>query len=225
MRPILVLAALAVLAPAAGASVDLNAQCDGTTVSVSVWAFNDDYPPAWVGMVVERSWVGTCEPGVIVTAAPLDLPAPMEEIHHVFEDAVPEGDHAYWYRAFMVDADGELTPAPAGFEILPYDAASCGAAVLSRGFLLSGGPNFEACADLCWVDCYAGINLNDLPPEVWQPYVDSGIPVDIYGTAQLDGMPVVSCIFVSDVQPAPGGECGPVPARRLPWSAVKARYR
>jgi hypothetical protein len=210
----------------AGASVDLDAHCQGGTITIGVHIFNYEYPPEWVGLVIQRSWNGACGTEEIITDPPLALPPNMEDIYHTVTEPMLEDDHYFAYEAFMVDEDGNLTPAPAGFEVLPYDLAGCGEAVATRGYLLSIYGEFAVCPDLCWLDCYpGGIALWELPPEIYEPYVDSGIPVDVYGEVILDGMPPVPCVLVSDIVPTPGGECGPVPAQRTTWSAIKSWYR
>jgi len=209
----------------AGASVDLNAHCTDGTISISVTIFNYEYPAEWVGLVIQRSWVGACGTETIITDPPLALPPHMEQLYHLVTEPMLEDDHYFKYRAFMVDDVGNLTPAPGGFEVLPYDLAGCGEPVATRGFLRSDGPNFEVCPDMCWLDCPGGIYFGALPPEIYEPYIDSGIPIDVYGEVILDGMIPVPCVVVSDILPTPSGECGPVPVERTTWSTIKSWYR
>ena len=100
----------------AGAAVDLNAICTDGTIFISVTIFNYEYPPEWVGLVIQRSWVGACGTETIITDPPLALPPHMEQIYHVVTEPVLEDVYlevSDGYSPLGFGANGLLVYAPA----------------------------------------------------------------------------------------------------------------
>jgi hypothetical protein len=70
------------------------------------------------------------------------------------------------------------------------------------------------------------IDLSQVPPEQYLPYVGTGIPVDIFGdfltTTPMPGDP---CLLATDVRATVDGACEPIPEGKENWGSLKARFR
>lgn len=226
---VITVASVLTAATAAPAQGSLGAECAGGVVHVSAGFFNGGYGDEYVGLVVTRDWVGACDGLVLITAEPYPLPELYEYTEFSFTHTPPELDKYFGYRLWLADSGGHLfSPGPAG-DLLPYDFAACGPAVAVRGRLTCDGDwyGIEPCPDTCWgeICSFQPLTMDEIEPEVYEPYVNTGIPVDLYGEAFVDGMPGSPCLIVTDLQPTPDGECGPVPTEARSWSAIKEHYR
>jgi hypothetical protein len=236
--PPLLMLLLLLAAPAAEAGVALGADCaGGTTVHVQLHVFTDYGEEDLLGVVVQRSWVGACGLELMVTAEPFPFPPLLTGTIYSFDDHVPQAGRYFMYRAYVMTASGELRPATGLGDPLPYDYAACGEAVATRGYLLgiaAASPSvyveFAPCQDDCWFMEFgwypAYLDVSGLDPAMYEPYLGQPIAVDIYGDIYVDGMPGASGIYdITRIEPSPDGVCGPVPARRTSWGALKHSYR
>ncbi len=229
---------LLLAAPAAEAGVALGAACaGGTTVHVQLYVFTDYGEEDLVGVVVQRGWIGICGLERLVTAEPFPFPPLLTGAGYAFDDHVPQAGRYFAYRAYVVNAAGELHGAAGLGDPLPYDYAACGEAVATRGHLvgIDGSPpavyvEFLQCQEDCWFTDFGWhpvyLDVSELDPATYEPYVGQPVAVDVYGDIYVDGMPGASGIYdITRIEPAPDGVCGPVPARTTSWGALKHSYR
>lgn len=230
------------LATEASGTISLRASCSGDQVTVYIGVCND-YPEEFTGFVIQRREVGTCAGPVIITDAPVPLPAPGNPylsgdwVHYEFVFAVPFPGIHYQYSALLSDADGQIheygNPPFPTWDCKPVlsDVTSCEDAVIMRGHVVPTAwyPTqvtvlIIPCAEGCW-----GLNVMMLDVPLDNPLVtslNSGV-VDIYGAVNDIrcfgewGLPYL----VSRVEPAPNGACGPVPEKSTSFGSLKAMYR
>lgn len=237
MRRALRIAALCLAGPAltpavAAAQAILHATRDGDQVRIEVTAYWRDMPAVWTALVVQRSTVGLCGDETTITPAPWPRearPSSDPGSEYSLTDPVPGGNRCYLYAVHAVDAQGQLTHVCGAGE-QPYDYVQCGTPILTRGLLvldfadLDGPPRFEACAEGCWPkDTFLDLHLVDRA--TYAPYIQTGIPVDIYGWMNVTDLTIRSFITATRVVATPSGACGPVPVRATSWGQVKASYR
>jgi hypothetical protein len=219
---------LATSVAAADAQGTLNTACSEGVVEIQANYINDGSQPDWVGLVVTRDRVGLCDEPVVILPEMWPLPELFVPTDYGFSEIPPAMDQYFRYILQAVDSAGELHLVEPQGDLLCHDFAACGPAVAARGFLWDTGDwsGIEPCPATCWFEvCVGPLDIDGLDPEVWETYVNTGIPVNLYGEAFVSGMPVSPCLIVSDVQPTEGGECGPAPTAPTSWSSLKHRYR
>lgn len=190
---------------------------------------------AGMSVVVEADMLGACDDASIVTPVPAPIAAEDAEQSFRFMVRPAEAGRIYFYRAKLVDAGGDIAPAPTH----PYYAngayVSCGEGLVVRGTLSSWlfpGPQGAAiidCAGQCWASCGTMIVL-PFDTSAWMPHVDSGQVLDFYGEVMppptLWTMPGTPCLTISRIAPVtdPAG-CAAVAEEQATWGSVKALYR
>ena len=189
---------------------------------------NDNFPPDWIGIVVERSWVGSCGTETRITPVPLPIPPAGQNARHLLHDPVPARNRYFTYKALAIDAQGMLHWPPGNGDIQPYNHGTCGDAIAARGYLVDSphwGIGMEPCE--CWEVCDLSwlISFSGVEPSEYEPYVNQPIVVDLYGNAYVSYMPNSPCVEVTRVMPTAGEECSPMPAARKSWTALKVLYR
>ena len=230
IRIALILCAL--LALPASAAVYIDVQCDEAQAefTFNVEIFNQFYleedSTGWE-VVFEQSKVGPCELPVTVMAVP--LPDPYDWGFHTFSLPVPEPNQYFLYLARMKAPDGTLHPIitqrPPS---LAY--ASCGEAVAARGYLedadYQGFVNVLPCPGVCetWI-CVGHIDLQQVPAEQWEPFVGTGVPVEVFGDFVMYPMAGSPCMIGTGVRPFTEEACGPVANDKRTWGSLKAGYR
>lgn len=214
------------------AAVTTRIQCNEaqTEFAFDVEIFNqffiEDDSTGWE-VIFEQSRVGGCEEPEIVMTVP--LPEPYEFGFHSFTLPVPASNQYFLYTARMKAPDGTIhdinTIRPPS-----WTPASCGEAVAVRGYLVDadylGFLNVLPCPDSCetWL-CPSWVDLSQVPAEQWQPFVGTGIPMDIYGEAVLYPMSGSPCLNGYAVQPTPEELCAPVATDYRSWGSLKVLYR
>lgn len=232
IRIAVTICALLVLALPASAAVYMDIQCDEarSEFTFNVEIFNQFYieedATGWE-VLFEQSKVGTCDEPVEVMAVP--LPDPLGWGFHTFTLPVPEANQYFKFTAKMRAPDGAIHPIitmrPPSFAF-----ASCGEAVAVRGYLedadYQGYLNVLPCPDSCetWV-CAEGVDVSQVPAEQWQPFVGTGIPVEVFGQFVMYPMAGSPCLMGTGVRPIAEEACGPVATDRRTWGSLKAGYR
>jgi len=223
--------ALLAMALPASAYVYMDIQCDEaqSEFTFNVEIFNQFYieedSTDWE-VLFEQSKVGTCEDAVEVMAVP--LPDPLGWGYHTFTLPVPEPNQYFLYLARMRAPDGTIHPIvtmrPPSFAY-----ASCGEAVAARGYLEDadnqGYVNVLPCPGVCetWV-CSYGVDLGQVPAEQWQPFVGTGIPVEVFGEFVMFPMAGSPCLMGTGARPIAEEACGPVATDKRTWGSLKAGY-
>lgn len=238
MWKVVVLAAtLVACANQSFAWVNLEATCSGGQAQVQL-RIGNTYGPEFVGLVVTRYQLGTCEPSVIVTASPVAL-LPGNQVVNLNVPA-PGANLFYLFEAKLVDAGGAVHVIPddmiEGILQVPRDLASDGPAVVARGTLSwSGAPGSNVlitpCQDGCWGDPTMPVfvaPLHSIPNSfLVYSFIQYGLVADIVGvpiepdgTLQPEGSYIVSSLVV-----APDGSCGTVAEQRQSWGSMKVLFR
>jgi len=231
---IVMVVALLIAAPVE-AGVGVSAQCiDGTVeITVSMY-FTPVYPTEFIGLVVERTALGSCDPGVIVNAEPIPMSTDMfVSVHQTLSEPAPSRGRYYIYRVWAVDADGDMhVPPHMGMPGLVAPVA-CGEAVVTRGRLIVLDYAYKTmgiieCEDRCWGVCSSGnLPVTETQFDDLLPLAVSGETVDVYGVLRFDEMPSPNCmVSISRVEIVPGDDpCGALPQQRHSWGEVKALFR
>lgn len=222
---------LFVAAPAS-AIIEWDIQCDAaqTHFEVTVDIFNQYVQEGDVTgyeLLFEQSAVGTCDAPEIFMTVPLHTPLTWTQ--YSFTRPVPEINRYFRFRVLMRLPDG--TVLDVGFPGAPsWNVASCGEAVAVRGYLVDadylGYFNVLPCPDSCetWL-CPYYVDLSQVPPEQWEPFVGTNIPMDIYGQAVLYPMAGSPCLNGFEVRPTAEGICSPVATDQRTWGGLKAIFR
>jgi hypothetical protein len=209
----------------------VGASCTNGVVTCGVSIFNAEYD--WQGVVLQWRHLNICdEPWEPVDMDPLPLGPPYSHVTHTLTFPAHDPDEWVDYQAFYIDSAGALHPAPGG-GWASRDAVSCADLILTRGYLVDeyNPPHvwFEACPDTCWYFGRWGEWLFtwELEPGTWEQYVDTGIPVNVWGEYHDDEMPGGAGIIATRIEAVPAGEgCGPpVASERATWGMVKSLYR
>ena len=237
MKTIVTYVSVLLLVIGASASVfaaEITAHCVGDgTVAVRARFWASELSPDWQGVVVERSEVGICNSGHILTDPPLQLLDGYDMGDHQLSYAVPSPTTSYRYALKGLTALGDLVDlsgdayAPTWFAV-----ESCsGDALLVRGLLrdvgMFGRVGIEICAGYCWDICTVSpmVGVIDLDPGEYEPYVGTDTVVDVFG-AWDNGPPEWSWGCVSATRISAGKDCsGTVAAEQSNWGTVKAWYR
>ena len=171
-----------------------------------------------------------CDEEVVISEEPWPLPPPDVYVEYQMSEVPPAPNTYFGYTVKAIDAEGILHSITSP-NFHTHDFAACGDAVATRGYLTGYGPYdlwIEACPETCWgeiCDFYQNIDVSEIDPEDYEMYINTGIPVDLYGEAFVDYMPGAPCLRLSDIEPTAGGECGPLPPRPISWSGLKSIYR
>ena len=233
---LMVVAVLTAGATSSFAWVNLEATCAGGQAQIYL-RIGNTYGPEFVGVVVTRYQMGSCEVPAIVTESPIALPPTSGWLD--FSVPAPLTGVFYRFEAQLIDGDGDLHPIAdewvQGLPQQPRDYASDGEAVLIRGALSlpyypgSFAVFISPCADGCWGDLTESYLLTESPdfsePLIW--FAFAGSVVDIVGTFnEPEGMPGSPVdIFVENAQLAPAGSCGVVNTETQTWGALKVQFR
>ena len=231
-----IVAVLTAGATSAFAWVNLEATCAGGQAQIYL-RIGNTYGPEFVGVVVTRYQMGSCEAPAVVTESPIALPPTSGWLN--FSVPAPLANVFYRFEAKLIDDGGNLHAIAddwvQGLPQQPRDYASDGEAVLMRGALSlpyypgSFAVFISPCADGCWGDLTESYLLAESPdfsgPLIW--FAFAGSVVDVVGTFnEPEGMSgSLVDIFVDDVHLAPAGTCGVVNTELQSWGALKARFR
>ncbi len=232
----LAIAALATLTALSGPApaAEITASCvpDGT-VSVRARFRAEELEVDWQGVVVERSVVGACNSGVVLTEDPLQLLEGYDIGDHLLSFEVPDPSAAYRYALKGLTDQGDLVDM-AGGEYAPtwFAVEACADdALMLRGVLydigLFGRVGIEPCEGYCWDTCTGTpiVGVVDLDPAQYEPFLDTDVVVSVYGA--WDSLPPeVSWGCVRAARIETGTDCaGVVAAEPSTWGALKGRYR
>jgi hypothetical protein len=223
----LVLAMLPILSNDADATGYLSTHCDGTAVTISLEIFND-LDPLYDGLpiIFKQRQIGTCAAQVELVTPELLMPAYPSLATVSFVVTAPQADLYYSYSAYVVLPGGTHQ-----YLSFATHESGCGQAIAARGYLTEGDIylTFMPCGNTCWDGVIypgGGVDASGLDPSVYLWAVNSGIPVDLYG----DGGPSIPMpgspeLFLSGLQPTPGGDCDAVGEQEVNWGSFKAQYR
>ncbi len=232
MTRLLIVALIILSAAPAAAIVSVQVECgEGNSVfHVSGSVFNQMVEGDVTGweVVLEQTWVGTCEIPTLVAA--WSLPAYLNEEVFAFDLVVPAVNQYFLYTAQLRSPDGVIQSIPR-YGTYPFNSALCGEAPAVRGYLEESGylDYYEVlpCEDACdtWL-CPYSIDMSNVPPEQLLPFVGTGYPVDIFGDfGTLTPMPGDPCLVGTAIRPTSDGSCGPIPVSAENWGSLKARFR
>lgn len=213
------------------AGVSTYALVDETEVQVIVTVMNDWLEdPAGKAIRVTGQILGTCEDPFPVSEEDVPIPPFLGYEEYSFTIANPDPQRFFMYLARGVNPDGSTFGLPGAGDVGPVDFGGLEDAVIARGWLTSSSQYdavLEPCPDTCWLATPEAcpIYLNAGGNDVAQ-YIDSGIPVDLYGHSTINGLLGNECLGVTAVLPTMGPEgCGSVSVQTLRFGALKARYR
>jgi len=219
-----VLVILLLLPAIAAGSVSLHAVCEADgSVAITITAENDAMPPDWLGLVVTRTRIGVCDVSENLTEAPLDLPAPGDELIHRVDSSVPLPGVNYRFETRAVDANGRLYDLPGAV----YDHAALGLAPSFIGRVVYEADDayrLEGCTADCWPTCNdisaSQLGVSDFQMLMW---ATKSTTIAIYA-APAGPLASNDCFeYVTAVKIAP--PCFITPNESASWSSLKSSYR
>lgn len=237
-----VLAAAVVSASASQLSGTAHVACDGASHTVTVaGTYYSGVDGEYTSIVLERQAVGICVPSELLVdyAQPFE-PQPSDDYAAnytcTFDIPAPALQIVYRYVPYGVKADNSLVAiwSYCDTDWRGYAQLDCVDAPFSRGVVWpgydwTGGMSFRivGCEKDCWAtDLHFDIPGADFTQYAGEPASDLlGQVVDVYGCRTHCGMIGAPTYYITKIERAPLGACGPVPAQEVNWGSVKALYR
>jgi hypothetical protein len=230
-RVVLTAVFVMILATPSFAIIEWYIQCNpsGTHFEGTVSIFNQyvqEGPVDGYELLFEQSLVGSCEPPVRFMAVP--LPEPFHTVEYPISRLVTENNRLFRFEILLKKPDGSVLNLSRP-RVPSWNVVSCGESVAARGYLTNldqyNYVELTLCPGACDTWPCTGIDLGQIPEDQWLPFLDSGIPVDVYGYYSLYSMPGGACLIAQKIVPTPSDECGPVALEKNTWCSLKARYR
>ena len=216
--------------------------CEGSSHVVTVsgtyyWGIEGEYTK----IVLKRQSVGVCEPDELLMAEALPFetePAVgyAADYSLTFEVSPPRLDVVYRYVPYGVKSDGSLHLIlhNCDADSRGYALTNCGDVPFDRGTFVfsgvSGGTlifGIFSCEDDCWNEGVFGeYPLEEMEVYCGEPPMDLiGEVVDVYGGRAYCAMIGGPYEYITRIERAPSGVCGPVPVRETSWGSFKSMFR